>query len=1124
MSDSKFTTHGDEPVEARIVAWVLGEASAFEAEELERLCEERPELAVFKRRIEAVHGLAKEAHDTKDDARWKLSIQKRAAIDELIGAEEEAAEDLAREERAGQSGRRAMMAIAACLVMTLVVATLTWPIVFNQTKSAANYGAESEQAYLWEDSTISGEVFDMERVVPKETVSKKPSEPSSNVSRVITSAEVDALAIPVPEAEVTKPSVHFGANGNFGEGWGASGDGGGGEKRLKAKGGPVPVPDEVALNTPNFQASPLPPGQPEVKASYTFAETESMRRGRLTRENNTPGLDAFKEQKGNHNKDVAGFDGLSRDKAEESGSITNHFYANEKLAEGYSRLHPADPAPAGEPSPVTRPAPATPSAPPMVGGRDFNGLRSEGVDTPDDQGQGQGEGRGRPSRGPSDVDYKYRETEKGLLGKQLQTGTGKPDPTGLGPKGDKESQNVDDFLGYSAPAKKGRTDELNKITGGLSHADGIDVQDRIEEGKKMLAQRKLVEATEIEIDDTKPAEESVEERERKRTAWWVGDESEKTRIDQDSAFNANSDTPRAWLNSLSSSLDEPVVDPKQVDITTKAIELDQKNGKELGFDWALENQEGQPKSGNLSELAKREVIRRQSDVVEGDILLQDGRRAYEDGNYEIAAAKYRAALQLVPDAPLFAERRGVYQNHLKDAEKALAKLAPEDKDEDRKRPVVTDEETIAAEEPYSTFSLNINDASFRVAQAALAKGELPDPTGIKVEQFYNAVDYGDPAPAQGQPVAGTIEQTAHPVIPGRNLVRVAIKTASEGRNQGQPLRLTLLIDQSGSMAREDRRQAMLDALEGLRGLLKDNDQVNVIGFSRTPRLLAEAVNGKQGQLADLLNVEANEGGTNLEEALKLGEQLAERHQLEGAQNRMVLFTDGAANLGDADPDSLSDKIKELRQKGIAFDIAGIVADGLNDELLGEMARHGNGRYYVVGKGGKNRFAEQLAGAFQPAAENVKVQVHFNPERVGRYKLIGFEKDRLNKEDFHDDTVDAAELAAEEAGVAIYQVETLPEGKGEIGEVSVRFRDVASGNMVERSWTIANEISTAALDQAQPSMQLATLAMMAGEKLRGGPMADAINFNEMGEVIAKVNQHYKGDPKAAEVLEMIEQLK
>ena len=165
MSDSKFTTHGDEPIEARIVAWVLGEASAFEAEELERLCEERPELAVFKRRIEAVHGLTKEAHDKKDDARWKLSIQKRSAIEELIGAEEEAAEDLARDLRIGQSGRRAMLAMAACLVMTLVVATLSWPVFFATKSDSVGYAEQSTAADGEDLAAFAPEDFDHNGVV-----------------------------------------------------------------------------------------------------------------------------------------------------------------------------------------------------------------------------------------------------------------------------------------------------------------------------------------------------------------------------------------------------------------------------------------------------------------------------------------------------------------------------------------------------------------------------------------------------------------------------------------------------------------------------------------------------------------------------------------------------------------------------------------------------------------------------------------------------------------------------------------------------------------------------------------------------------------------------------------------
>jgi Mg-chelatase subunit ChlD len=531
-------------------------------------------------------------------------------------------------------------------------------------------------------------------------------------------------------------------------------------------------------------------------------------------------------------------------------------------------------------------------------------------------------------------------------------------------------------------------------------------------------------------------------------------------------------------------------------------------------------------------------------VADSDKLVAAARDDHEKSDYQQAYEKYEKALNLLPDAPMTAERRANLKKLLGNAAVGIAnKAVLEGRDDDSRewlnkarewdpdnpqarQKIVEDftSETAAAQDPYSTFSLNISDASFQVAQAAIAKGQRPDPAGIKVEQFYNAVDYGDPSPTAGEPVAVTIEQAAHPVIPGRNLVRVALKTAAAGHAASQPLRLTLLVDQSGSMVREDRRAAMDKALTGLAGLLTANDKVTVIGFARTPRLLADGWTGEQAaKLAELINQTANEGGTNLEEAIKLAEQLAERHKLAGAQNRIVLFTDGAANLGDADPEHLAAKVKALRQKGIAFDIAGIAADDLNDGLLGELARNGNGRYYVVGKGADENFARQLAGAFRPAAENVKVQVHFNPERVNRYKLIGFEKDRLKTEDFRNDAVDAAELAAEEAGVAIYQVEPVPGGTGELGDVSVRFRDTVGNRMVERKWTIPHDANAPAIDRAKPSMQLAVLAMFAAEKLRGGPLADAIDFKQLVAPRANVKQFYGKTGRVAEVLHMIDSL-
>lgn len=949
MSHSKFTTRGDEPLEARIVAWVLGEASAFEAEELQRLCDEQPELAVFKRRIEAVHGLAGEAHRPRSnaDSAWKLSPERRAAIEALATASRQDAaqeeeqntvvtlEELAREQRVQRSGRQAMLAIAACLVLTLVVATLTWPLLMRQGGFAlsksdeAAAGSEEPIIVTYSYDAEEESVLDSKTIVLGKKARKMV--PLSEVASGLPAELIEGTPRPMNVPGLVDPSAS-------------------------------PAMRSMAKKKPKVSRRAEPTPAPRVPQRLEKAERESH-------SNNTaPAEPAVR---------MSSPDGAAtwEEGAVVGGAVS--LGSKEKVRATTMPLAPAEE--------------------PLDGSLTYDAF------DPSEGGQGGGGG------GEPELEFRY--------------------------------------------AAKGDRDE--SFFRGAVFEDG--------ENNKGLARIRQIEdqlnTLEKRLEDSTVADSNKQEVYKQRQMLMQEGIALHSGLKQQSDANGRADKDALMAGNRSgdfsivgNSIDSILNDP-----------------------------------GVADELIQLEAVQKR---------LLDGK--------------------LVEASEL--DLSGLSQEKV---EGKKAKMKPEE----RKRPVVTEDEIAAAEEPYSTFSLNVNDASFRIAQAALAKGELPDPSAIKVEQFYNAVDYGDPAPPAGLPVSSRIEQAAHPVIPGRNLVRIAIKTASEGRNQGQPLRLTLLIDQSGSMAREDRRQSMIDALEGLRGLLTEHDQVHVIGFARTPRLLAEALPGNQGaRLSQLINIEANEGGTNLEEAIKLGQQLAERHQLEGAQNRMVLFTDGAANLGDADPDSLANKVKELRQKGIAFDIAGIAADGLNDDLLAELARHGNGRYYVVGKGENDRFAEQLAGAFRPAAENVKVQVRFNPERVGRYKLIGFEKDRLNKEDFRNDAVDAAEMAAEEAGVAIYQVETLPEGEGEIGEVSVRFRNVATGRMVERSWTVAHDAATPALDRAPASMQLAVLSMLAGEKLRNGPLSDAIDFKDMTEVQAKVAQHFRGDARVAEMMQMLDQLK
>ena len=278
------------------------------------------------------------------------------------------------------------------------------------------------------------------------------------------------------------------------------------------------------------------------------------------------------------------------------------------------------------------------------------------------------------------------------------------------------------------------------------------------------------------------------------------------------------------------------------------------------------------------------------------------------------------------------------------------------------------------------------------------------------------------------------------------------------------------------------------------------------------------------ELVQLVQQLPSEGGTNIEAALQLAMEKATEHYLPAAQNRIILLTDGAVNLGDAKPESLSNLILSMRNAGIAFDAAGISAEGLNDEILEALARQGDGRYYLLDSAESvdDGFARQIAGALRPSAKNVKVQVEFNPKRVGRYKLLGFEKHRLKQEDFRDDKVDAAEMAAAEAGVAMYQFEAKPDGEGDVGTVSVRFRDLATGNMVENLWPIPYDANATRIAQSTPSLRIATSAALLAAKLRGEPLGESVDLKTLANLVAELPDRERNANRVQQLHRMIQQ--
>ena len=441
--------------------------------------------------------------------------------------------------------------------------------------------------------------------------------------------------------------------------------------------------------------------------------------------------------------------------------------------------------------------------------------------------------------------------------------------------------------------------------------------------------------------------------------------------------------------------------------------------------------------------------------------------------------------------------------------------------------VVPQPEFLARENNFSTFSLNVSDVSFKLAAASLERGQMPDAASIRSEEFINAFDYRDPEAAAGQPLAFTAERARYPFEQNRDLLRFSIKTAAAGRAADRPLNLVLLLDDSGSMERADRVAIIREALRVLATQLHPADTVSVVTFARTARLWADGVSGDTaGAVLARVGEITPEGGTNLEEALRLAYETARRHYLANGMNRVVLLTDGAANLGNVSAAALKKNVEAQRRQGIALDCFGIGWEDYNDTLLEELSGNGDGRYAFLNspEDAAKDFAAKLAGALQVAAQDVKVQVEFNPQRVISWRQIGYAKHQLTKEQFRDNSVIAAEIAAQEAGNALYTIETKADGAGPISTVRVRYKIPGSTDYREHSWDVAYTGNSPALEQSSAAMRLAAVAAAFSEWLSESPFAQQIELDDLLKILRGVPKIYGPDERPKKLERMIQEAK
>jgi Mg-chelatase subunit ChlD len=442
-------------------------------------------------------------------------------------------------------------------------------------------------------------------------------------------------------------------------------------------------------------------------------------------------------------------------------------------------------------------------------------------------------------------------------------------------------------------------------------------------------------------------------------------------------------------------------------------------------------------------------------------------------------------------------------------------------------PPIPQPEVLTSTNIFSTFSLNVSDTSFKLAAASLQNGVMPDAARVRSEEFINAFDYRDPEPAPGAPIGFAWERAGYPFAHNRDLLRFSVKTAAQGRQDGRPLNLVLLLDKSGSMERADRVEIIQQALRVLASQLHPQDTLSVVVFARTARLWVDGVPGSQaGEVVKGLNRLTPEGGTDLEEAMKLAYATALRHYTDKGDNRVVLLTDGAANLGDVKPETLQQKVEANRKQGIALDCFGVGWDGYNDNLMETLSRAGHGRYGFINtpEEAATEFAGKLAGALRVAASDVKVQVEFNPNRVTAYRQIGYAKHQLTKEQFRDNTVAAAQIGAAESGNALYTVEVNSAGDGPLCTVRVRFRLPGTTDYQEHAWDVPYTGTAVALDQASPAMRLAAAASAFSEWLAGSPYAGEVTPDQLLADLRGVPEVYGVDPLPKKLEWMIRQAK
>ncbi|MGF6493972.1 Ca-activated chloride channel family protein [Luteibacter sp. 621] len=420
-----------------------------------------------------------------------------------------------------------------------------------------------------------------------------------------------------------------------------------------------------------------------------------------------------------------------------------------------------------------------------------------------------------------------------------------------------------------------------------------------------------------------------------------------------------------------------------------------------------------------------------------------------------------------------------------------------------------------AADPVSTFSIDVDTGSYTNVRHMLNQGQLPPADAVRSEEFINYFNYGYAAPKdRSRPFSVTTEFSPSPWNPDRQLLLVGIQGYTVPASDIPAANLVFLVDVSGSMNEPDKLPLLKASLKQIVPKLRAQDRISLVTYAGSTCVALPATAGDQhAKINAAIDALGAGGSTNGAAGIDLAYAQAAKGFIKGGVNRVILATDGDFNVGTVGVEQLKDRIADKRRSGIALTTLGFGEGNYNDDMAVTLADAGNGSHHYIDslEEGRRVLVDEMSATLMTIAKDVKIQMEFNPGVVGEYRLIGYEKRMLAREDFNNDAVDAGEIGAGANVTALYEI-TLKGAKGasvdplrygaeapatkgnELGFLRLRYKSPEGG----ASQLIEQPLS-ASVTSPSERMRFAAAVAAFADNLRGGKYTEGFGYDKVAEL-------------------------